>query len=88
MRAITKATGKDWKSVYTALSVYGYNLSDMPSANHVWGAYLRSQGFKRYIVDDHGQDMYTVEDFCRDNPEGTYILAIDGHVVNFETAHI
>ena len=87
VRAITKATGQDWKTVYAALSAYGYNLCDMPSANHVWGAYLRSQGFKRYIVDDHGQDMYTVEDFCRDNPKGTYILAIDGHVVDFETAY-
>ena len=81
VRAITKATGKEWKEVFAALSAYGYFLCDMPSANHVWGAYLRSQGFKRYIVDDHGQDLYTVEDFCRDNPHGTYILAIDGHVV-------
>ena len=23
----------------------------------------------------------TVEEFCRDHPQGTYILAIDGHVV-------
>ena len=84
VRAITKATEKTWEEVYTALSVYGYNLCDMPSANHVWGAYLRSQRFKRCIVDDHGQDLYTVEDFCRDNPKGTYILAIDGHVVCVE----
>lgn len=84
VRAITKATGKEWKEVYLALSAYGFFLSDMPSANHVWGAYLRSQGFKRHIVDDHGQDLYTVEDFCIDNPTGTYILAIDGHVVCVE----
>jgi hypothetical protein len=84
VRAITKATGKTWKEVYLALSAYGYSLSDMPSANHVWGAYLRSQGFKRYIVDDNGRDLYTVEDFCKDNPQGTYILAIDGHVVCVE----
>jgi hypothetical protein len=49
----------------------------MPSANHVWGRYLRDNGFHRQIIEDD----CTVEDFCRDHPKGTYILAIDGHVV-------
>ena len=53
----------------------------MPNANHVWGAYLKSRGFKQYVIDDKGKDIYTVSDFCADNPHGTYILAIDGHVV-------
>lgn len=81
IRAICKATGKRWEQVYAGLAAYGFWLCDMPSANHVWGAYLRKNGFKRYLVDDHGKDMYTVEDFCRDNPQGTYVLAINGHVV-------
>ena len=81
IRAISRATGKDWEQTYAGLSAYGYMLSDMPSANHVWGAYLRREGFKRYIVNDRGQDIYTVEDFCKDHPSGTYILAIEGHVV-------
>ena len=33
------------------------------------------------IVDAHSQYVYTVDDFCGDHPVGTYILAIDGHVV-------
>lgn len=81
IRAICKATGQDWEKVYAGLTAYGFMRRDMPSANHVWGAYLKSLGFARDFVDDHGRDFYTVEDFCRDNPEGTYILAIDGHVV-------
>lgn len=81
IRAISRATGKDWERVYGALSTMGFALADMPSSNHVWGAYLRKEGFKRYIVDDGGNDLYTVRDFCRDHPKGTYILAIDGHVV-------
>lgn len=81
IRAISKATGKDWESVYAGLSAYGYMLCDMPSANHVWGAYLKREGFKRHLVDDHGRDVYTVEDFCVDHPGGVYILAIEGHVV-------
>lgn len=81
VRALTKATGKDWERVYAELSAAGFTLCDMPSANHVWGAVLRRHGFRRHIVDDHGQDVYTVEDFCKDHSDGTYVLAIDGHVV-------
>lgn len=80
VRAICKATGKEWNEVYCALSAYGLDCKDMPSANHVWGKYLRGQGFRRHIIDDDIEG-YTVADFCRDHPKGTYILAIDGHVV-------
>lgn len=81
IRALSKATGKDWERIYAEVSALGFALRDMPSANHVWGACLRRNGFERHIIDDKGQDIYTVNDFCRDNPQGTYVLAIDGHVV-------
>lgn len=81
VRAISKATGQDWETTYMNLALYGYMNADMPSANCVWGQYLRSKGFKRYIVDDHGNDWYTVADFCADNPKGVYVLALDSHVV-------
>ena len=80
VRAICKATGQDWNRTYCALSAYGLACKDMPSANSVWGKYLRELGFRRYLIDEDKFD-YTVEDFCRDHPKGTYILAIDGHVV-------
>lgn len=81
VRAISKALNQDWEQTYAGLTAYGFMRRDMPSANHVWSAYLRRNGFKRYIVDDRGNDDYTVEDFCRDNPQGVYVLAIPGHVV-------
>ena len=65
IRAITKALDSDWETVFAGVTVCACALSDMPSANHVWGSYLRQNGFKRYIVDDHGQDVYTVEDLDR-----------------------
>ena len=80
VRAICKATGQDWNRTYAALTSYGLAYKDMPSANAVWGKYLYAQGFRRHLIDDDKFDC-TVEDFCRDHPEGTYILAIDGHVV-------
>lgn len=81
VRALSKALNQSWEQTYAGLTAYGFMMSDMPSANSVWGSYLRRNGFRRYIVDDHDQDVYTVDDFCEDNPVGVYVLAIDGHVV-------
>lgn len=81
IRAISLALGQDWELTYSGIAVEGYKLCDMPSANHVWGAYLRSKGFRRNIIPDECPDCYTVEDFCADHPKGIYILALASHVV-------
>ncbi len=81
IRAISKALGQDWEKTYIDLALQGFQLCDMPSANYVWGAYLRKNGFRRHILPDTCPDCYTVEDFAAEHPRGTYILAISGHVV-------
>lgn len=81
VRAISKALGQSWEKTYIDIFLRGFMMFDMPSANAVWGAYLKSRGFIRNAVTDNGSDYYTVSDFCRDNPKGTYILALAGHVV-------
>lgn len=81
VRAIARATDQSWERVYVGLCLQGLMLGDMPSANHVWGAYLRIQGFRRHTLPDECPDCYTVADFCRDHPRGVYVLAISGHVV-------
>lgn len=81
IRAIARATGRSWAETYTGLCAAGLELCDMPSANAVWGAYLRRHGFRRHILPDTCPDCYTVEDFCREHPDGLYVLAISGHVV-------
>lgn len=81
VRAITKATGWDWCDVYAGVTCFGYMYSDMPSANHVWGAFLRNLGYKRHFIEDYAENPYTVSRFAAENPEGTYILATPGHVV-------
>lgn len=81
VRAISKATGDTWEETFLLLCMFGLKMHDMPSANAVWGAYLRRIGYKRHIIDDHGKDIYTVRDFCEEFPHGVFILAISGHVV-------
>ena len=81
VRAISTALGQDWETTYIGLALQGYLIGDMPSANHVWGAYLREKGFRRAVIPDECQDCYTVADFAAEHPDGTYILALSGHVV-------
>lgn len=81
VRAIAKVLGIDWHTAYWKLCVYGAINCDMPSSNAVWGKFLRSQGFRRYVVDDRDQEFYTVNDFCVDHPKGAYVLALSSHVV-------
>lgn len=81
VRAISKALGQSWEQTYVEIFLQGFMMYDMPSANAVWGAYLRKKGFSRHVVPDERPDCYTVEDFCCDNPDGIYILALPGHVI-------
>lgn len=81
VRAVAKGTGESWEQAYSGMALEGFILADMPSANNVWGAYLRRKGFKRYMIPDTCPDCYTVKDFCEDHPSGMYILALHGHVI-------
>ena len=81
IRAICKLTGLTWDEVYTEVTFQGLVDKEMPSANEVWGAYLKRNGFKRYIIPDSCPVCYKIKDFCTDNPNGTYLLATGTHVV-------
>lgn len=81
VRAMVKAVGNDWETAYSELAIEGYIHGDMPSANSVWGAFLRKNGFKKALLPDDYPDDYAVKDFCDDNPHGTFVLALAGHVV-------
>ena len=80
VRAIAKALDTTWEDAYSALSVNGFLMGDIPNANHVIGSVLRQHGFKRFIVPNECPDCYTAEDFCQDHPEGTYVVFFPNHV--------
>lgn len=81
VRALCKALGQEWEETYMQLCLQGLSLCDMPSANSVWGAYLKSKGFRRGVVPEACPSCYTVKDFAAEHPHGTYVLALNGHVV-------
>lgn len=88
VRAIAKATGQNWDETYTGLCVQGLAMGDMPSANSVWGAYLRQHGFIRNVIPNTCPDCYTVAEFAKDHPCGVYVLALFSHVVCVEDGTI
>lgn len=80
VRAVAKALDIDWEDAYLLISDNGFAMGDMPSSDSVWGAVLRQHGFYRSAIPNTCPDCYTVEDFCRDNPKGTFVLGFGGHV--------
>ena len=81
VRAISAATGDGWDKTFLWLCVYAFTLKDMPSANAVWGAYLKGRGFARHFIPDQCGDGYTVKDFCNDHPHGVFVLSLSSHVL-------
>ena len=79
VRAVAKALDVDWERAYIMLTINGFAMGDMPSADVVWGATLRQNGFKRYIIPDTCPMCYTAADFCEEHPVGTYVLGFGGH---------
>lgn len=81
IRAITKLLNSDWETIFLELSMLAYSEHDMPSANHVWGKYLASHGYKRRILPDTCPACYTCREFAKENPYGRYLLATGSHVI-------
>ena len=84
VRAICKLTDREWRNAYLNVCMEGLDAYDMPSSNHVWGGFIRKEGFRRLGLPDSCPDCYTVRDFAADHPRGKYILATGAHVVALE----
>lgn len=88
VRAVAKALDTDWETAYAMIANNGFQMGDMPSSNSVWGAVLRQNGFYRQSIPDTCPDCYTAEDFCNDNPKGTFVLGFGTHVATVVDGNI
>lgn len=80
VRAVAKALGISWEEAYIKLTINGLNMGDIIASDNVWGSVLRQNGFYKEVIPNTCPDCYTVDDFCRDNPTGIYVLGFGGHV--------
>ncbi len=81
VRAVSKATGKEWEQAYAGLCATGFQMCDMPSNNGVVGAYLKQRGFRRGILPNDCPECYTVKQFCEEHKQGIYVVFVGGHVL-------
>ena len=79
-RALAKALDISWEQAYVLKSVNGFQMGNEGVSDEVWGSVLRQNGYKRYLVPDSCPDCYTVEQFCEDHPEGTFVVKSQDHV--------
>lgn len=80
VRAIAKALNVNWDTAFDIIAENAKLMGDMPSSDSVWGAVLRENGFYRKAIPNYCPDCFTAEDFCRNFPDGTYVLGFGGHV--------
>lgn len=81
VRAISKVIDEEWEIVYLALAAQGFGMYDMPTSNEVWGTYLLSNGFSRFNIPNTCPICYSVKDFCKDYPKGSYVLGTGSHAI-------
>ena len=80
IRAIGMATDRSWYDVYLDLCLFGMLMCDMPSSNAVTTAYLKKKGFRRHTISEELSEDYTVKDFCKDHPQGTFVIGTGSHL--------
>lgn len=81
VRALTILFNDTWEHVYADVTMQGAFIHDMPSSDAVWGEYLRVNGFTKHVLPNTCPHCYTIYDFIRDYPRGTYLVATGSHVV-------
>lgn len=81
IRAICGATGMSWHKVFKDLCNLAAAQCTMPSANWLWGMYLKRLGFVPFLLPESCPECVTVRAFCERFPVGTYIIGTGSHAV-------
>ena len=81
VRAIALATGKTWDEVHWDLCMMSHIRCTMPSVNWLWGAYLKRNGFEKFLLPESCPSCTTVRQFCNRYPKGTYIIGTGSHAI-------
>lgn len=88
VRAVAKALNTGWEQAFTLITARAFSEADMPSSNAVWGAVLRQNGFVREIIPNTCPDCYTLGEFAKDYPSGTFVVALPNHVATVQDGNI
>ena len=81
IRALALILGEPWEDIFMDLAYEGLSLYDTMEANSTWGNYLKKRGYTQAVLPNTCPLCYTLRDFCRDHPYGSYIVATGSHVI-------
>jgi hypothetical protein len=81
VRAISFLLQQSWDKTFDDICAVAKEMKSMPSVNRVWGRYLMRKGYMPHFIPNTCPWCFTVRDFCKDNPRGEFLLALDEHVV-------
>lgn len=82
IRALCKATGKDWATVFNELIPISLEVQSMPNSKQVYERYLKQQGFKyQGISNAKGTKRPTVKSFSFSNKNIVAVLRVSNHLV-------
>ena len=88
VRALAAALDTSWETAYAIAATNGFSMGDMPSADSVWGAVLRQNGFYRAAIPNTCPNCYTAADFAKDHPAGVFVLGFGGHVATVKDGNL
>lgn len=81
IRAVAVALDITWDDAFDQIAEMAKSMGAVMHQNAAFGAVLRRHGFRRYIIPNTCPDCYSIKDFCRDHPSGTYVVGTNSHVV-------
>lgn len=81
VRAIAIATNRSWRGVYRDLCSLGERECEMPSANSLWGLYLKERGAEQFLLPESCPRCITVRAFSERYPAGIYVIGTGNHAV-------
>lgn len=81
IRAVAVALDISWDDAFDLIADSAKAMGVVMHYNAAFGAVLRKHGFERRIIPDTCPDCYTVKNFCRDHPDGVYVLTTGSHAV-------
>ena len=81
IRAVAVALDISWDDAFDLIAKSAKAMGQVMHSNAAFGAVLRQHGFYRHIIPNTCPDCYTIKDFCKDYPEGRYVVITGSHAV-------
>lgn len=81
VRAISRLTNKTWDDAYALVCTGGFIEKTMPDQKSAINTLMSMLGYKRCGIPNTCPDCYTIREFTKDFPRGSYLVATGSHVV-------